>query len=767
MPKVISLSKAKWKDGAVTGDFKDAEFGFLGLFQEILPEELSSKNQKSKGKNKKLVADKDKTSDLTAEKKEKKKKKQKKDKLAKTDKLGDGSVGNAQSKDGTVEDAQSKSGGGETENKKKAKKRKKKAKKRDADPGTEVVPAKKVKFASEGSAEVCQPSRLSNEDSLDEEDEGVVRRIVIDDEESGEETEPKEPEPEPVPVKGSSWSEFYLADPIMRAILDMGFESPTEIQRQVLPLAVRDRCDVLGAAETGSGKTLAYAIPIVSRLLELSDEARAVKTGPKALILAPTRELVVQIMKHVTALLKHTTFQAFSIVGGLAQVKQIRVLKEKMPEVIVATPGRLWAMMKDVVEGEPVCSYFSDWSGLLCLVVDETDRMVEKGHFEEMQDILSYIKQTSTEKLQTLVFSATLTYVHHENLRAGQSKKELTPQQKIKEMIQITGMRPNCKVVDITRAFGTAEALVETRINCSNLLEKDTTVVYLLERYKGRTLIFTNSVDASRRMYGILKLLKLKPLMIHAKMDQKVRLTNLEKFAADSRSVLLATDVAARGLDIKGIDNVIHYQVPKTAEMYIHRSGRTARASRKGLSVLIVDSKDAYLYKRLCTNLNREKDLPVFPIDCLDLMRKLTNRVKLASALDSLAHKSKKIRLSENWFDKIIREADLEMDDVRQTEQANSNEEMNSIKEKEIELQAELRAELAQPLPTIDKANLPKTRYINPDVIAQYAQVTSMSTNSLDSLEEKLAEAEMRKKKARKLITTHQLKAKKFRKKKP
>ncbi|VDL79301.1 unnamed protein product [Nippostrongylus brasiliensis] len=751
MPKVISLSKAKWKDGAVTGDFKDAEFGFLGLFQEILPEELSSKNQKSKGKNKKLVADKDKTSDLTAEKKEKKKKKQKKDKLAKTDKLGDGSVGNAQSKDGTVEDAQSKSGGGETENKKKAKKRKKKAKKRDADPGTEVVPAKKVKFASEGSAEVCQPSRLSNEDSLDEEDEGVVRRIVIDDEESGEETEPKEPEPEPVPVKGSSWSEFYLADPIMRAILDMGFESPTEIQRQVLPLAVRDRCDVLGAAETGSGKTLAYAIPIVSRLLELSEEARAVKTGPKALILAPTRELVVQIMKHVTALLKHTTFQAFSIVGGLAQVKQIRVLKEKMPEVIVATPGRLWAMMKDVVEGEPVCSYFSDWSGLLCLVVDETDRMVEKGHFEEMQDILSYIKQSSTEKLQTLVFSATLTYVHHENLRAGQSKKELTPQQKIKEMIQITGMRPNCKVVDITRAFGTAEALVETRINCSNLLEKDTTVVYLLERYKGRTLIFTNSVDASRRMYGILKLLKLKPLMIHAKMDQKVRLTNLEKFA----------DVAARGLDIKGIDNVIHYQVPKTAE-------------------------DAYLYKRLCTNLNRgkvfgfdrfasyelqhklsEKDLPVFPIDCLDLMRKLTNRVKLASALDSLAHKSKKIRLSENWFDKIIREADLEMDDVRQTEQANSNEEMNSIKEKEIELQAELRAELAQPLPTIDKANLPKTRYINPDVIAQYAQVTSMSTNSLDSLEEKLAEAEMRKKKARKLITTHQLKAKKFRKKKP
>ncbi|KIH60306.1 DEAD/DEAH box helicase [Ancylostoma duodenale] len=514
----------------------------------------------------------------------------------------------------------------------------------------------------------------------------------------------------------------------------------------------------------GSGKTLAYAIPIVARLLELPEEPHSNSTGPKALILAPTRELVVQVMKHVTALLKHTSFKAFPIVGGLAQVRQARILKEQKPEVIVATPGRLWAMMKEEEEsGGPSCQYLSDWSGLLCLVVDETDRMVEKGHFEEMQDIL----QSATEKLQTLVFSATLTYVHREQTRPGHAnKKELTPQQKIKELIQLTGMRPHCKIVDITRAFGTAETLVETRINCSNLLEKDTTIAYLLERYKGRTLIFTNSVDASRRMYGILKLLKLQPLMIHAKMEQKVRLKNLEKFAADSRSVLLATDVAARGLDIQGIDNVIHYQVPKTAEIYIHRSGRTARASRKGLSVLIVDSKDAHLYRRLCKNLNREKDLAVFPIDCIELMRRLKTRVEIASALDTLAHRGKKIRLSENWFTKMIREADLEMDDMREHEQANANDEMNSIKVQEAELQAELRAELAEPLPSVDRLNIPKTRYINPDVVAQYTKIKSTSTNTLDSLEEKLAEVEEKKKKARKLITTHQLKAKSFKRKK-
>ncbi|KIH59713.1 DEAD/DEAH box helicase, partial [Ancylostoma duodenale] len=679
-----------------------------------------------------------------------------------------------------------------------------KRKKRKGDKTDSSAPAKKVKFAADVTTAPLQKSLKQVENAAEAPEKNEeIQRIVIDDEEDMEEDDDTK-------VK-SSWDELYLPEPIMEAIREMRFQNPTEIQRQVLPLAVRDRCDVLGAAETGSGKTLAYAIPMVARLLELPEEPHSSSTGPKALILAPTRELVVQVMKHVTALLKHTSFKVFPIVGGLAQVRQARILKEQKPEVIVATPGRLWAMMKEEEEGGgPACQYLSEWSGLLCLVVDETDRMVEKGHFEEMQDILQFVRKSATEKLQTLVFSATLTYVHREQTRPGHAnKKELTPQQKIKELIQLTGMRPNCKivditrafgtaetlvetrincsnllekdttivyllerykeeliqltgmrpnckVVDITRAFGTAETLVETRINCSNLLEKDTTIVYLLERYKGRTLMFTNSVDASRRMYGILKLLKLQPLMIHAKMEQKVRLKNLEKFA----------DVAARGLDIQGIDNVIHYQVPKTAEIYIHRSGRTARASRKGLSVLIVDSKDAHLYRRLCKNLNREKDLPVFPIDCVELMRRLKTRVEIASALDTLAHRGKKIRLSENWFTKMIREADLEMDDMREHEQANANDEMNSIKAQEAELQAELRAELAEPLPSVDRLNIPKTRYINPDVVAQYAKIKSTSTNTLDSLEEKLAEVEEKKKKARKLITTHQLKAKSFKRRK-
>ncbi|XGW17524.1 hypothetical protein V3C99_002263 [Haemonchus contortus] len=722
---------------------------------ELLPEDLQSSTKTKKKNNKKLDKVKDGETESgslnaegTVDKVKKKKKRAKKKKVKESKEVATVETANADA----TESGQLSNGNEKT---KKRKKKKSRAEK-DEEPTT----AKKVKFAVEDSAHASEAS-LKGEGSSPsaEQRQEIVHRIVIDDEESDDDGGSKQ-------ASESSWSELYLPEQILWAIRDLGFKAPTEIQKQVLPVAVRDHCDILGAAETGSGKTLAYAIPMVTRLLELPQEARLKKTGPKALILAPTRELVVQVMKHVTAVLKYTDFKAFSIVGGLAQVKQARILKEQKPEVIVATPGRLWAMMKEMGEGQPVCQYLSDWSGLVCLVVDETDRMVEKGHFEEMEDILKCVRKSASDKLQTLVFSATLTYVHHDQSRLHTAKKELTPQQKIKELVQLTGMRPHCKIFDITREFGTAEALVETRINCTSLLEKDTTIVYLLERYKGRTLIFTNSVDASRRMYGILKLLKLQPLMIHAKMEQKVRLKNLEKFAADSRSVLLATDVAARGLDIQGIDNVIHYQVPKTAEMYIHRSGRTARASRKGLSVLIVDSKDAHLYRRLCKNLNREKDLPVFPIDCIELMKRLTTRVRLASDLDTLAHRSKKIRLSENWFDKIIREADLGVDDLRQAEQENSNNEMNSIKEKEIVLQAELRAELAEPLPSIAKINLPKTRYINPDVVAQYEKVSSTSMNSLESLEEKLVEAEAQKRRARKLITTHQLKAKKFRRKK-
>lgn len=247
----------------------------------------------------------------------------------------------------------------------------------------------------------------------------------------------------------------------------------------MLPVAVRDRQDVLGAAETGSGKTLAFGIPLVARLLETSSEAsedsetsKPKNKGPRALIVAPTRELVIQIMKHISALIVPTKLVAMSIVGGLAQVKQERIILQKAPDILVATPGRLWAMMEAAEEG----SYLAEWKDLKCLVVDETDRMVEEGYFNELTLILNKIhEEADKEKLQTLVFSATLTFAKAQDVAEEEKKKnkELSSQQKIQRLIKLTGLRENKhKVIDLTRQMGTAGCLVEARINCGSLVEK-------------------------------------------------------------------------------------------------------------------------------------------------------------------------------------------------------------------------------------------------------------------------------------------------------
>uniref|UniRef100_A0A0N5APZ7 ATP-dependent RNA helicase n=1 Tax=Syphacia muris TaxID=451379 RepID=A0A0N5APZ7_9BILA len=434
----------------------------------------------------------------------------------------------------------------------------------------------------------------------------------------------------------------------MRYICICRFSTPTEIQSLVLPSAVRDKLDILGAAETGSGKTLAFLIPLICRLLEIKPTEGQKKL--KALILAPTRELVVQIKKYLDIFLKYTEFKAVCVVGGLSQQKQERIIKH-CPEVVVATPGRFWALC-EMFQSD---SYLSDWSFLRVLVIDETDRMTEKGHFQELENILDRIRKEAPAERQTLVFSATLTFVHLPPHRLFVQQKSITTKDKLKQLISIIGLRPNRKVFDITKTTCTPEALVEAKMNCSNLLEKDTNVLYLLTRYKGRTLIFTNSIDASRRLHGILSKVRYDGtiLMIHAKMIQKQRLVNLEKFSKTDNSVLIATDVAARGLDIPGIDHVIHYQVAKTAESYVHRSGRTARISQKGLAVMMVDPQDVKFYSRICRNLNRDQ-FPVFPVDNPELMEILKERVAAASQLDSLEHRMKKVTFSFSFCCKLL-----------------------------------------------------------------------------------------------------------------
>ncbi|KAE9551262.1 hypothetical protein FO519_005519 [Halicephalobus sp. NKZ332] len=457
-------------------------------------------------------------------------------------------------------------------------------------------------------------------------------------------------DPKTLSLDMSSWDRFFLPAEVLDGLRKMRYTKPTEIQERVLPEAIVKRFDILGAAETGSGKTMAFCIPMATRLVQTEK-----KQGLRALILAPTRELVMQIKKEMEKLLEFTPFTVIPVIGGLNEQKQERLLKWK-PEVIVATPGRFHALSERD-------KFLMDFSDLDFLVIDEMDRMAESGHFVEMERILARIHAARNKSLQTMVFSATLSFVHLPVFRPGKKMEKMTKEQKIERLVKIGGLKEKHKVIDLNPENLTPKSLVETRVNCEDLLDKDTKIYYILKKHSGRTLIFTNSIDASRRLSNLLKTLQWDPapMILHAKMQQRARLKHLEKFAATENSVLIATDVAARGLDIKGVDNVIHYQIPRTAESYVHRSGRTARISNNGIAILMVDPKEVVLYRRICANLKRETDFPAHFIDYGKLYAKCRERVEAASKVEQLDFRLSKYSGAEAWEQKAADEALIEI----------------------------------------------------------------------------------------------------------
>ncbi|KAI6171521.1 ATP-dependent RNA helicase DDX24 [Aphelenchoides bicaudatus] len=487
------------------------------------------------------------------------------------------------------------------------------------------------------------------------------------------------------------WTQLSISEPIRQALDEMGFETPTRIQQEVLPVAIFKKLDVFGAAETGSGKTLAFLIPILENLIQADEAIKGMKKPPKhrymsALILAPTRELVMQIHNEFKNIAKHTTYKSVAVIGGMSEEKQERLLN-KCPHVVIATPGRYWALCQKN-------EYAGDFTHLRNFVVDEIDRMVEKGHYKEVENILECIHANELPKLQTMVFSATLTFIVLPN--PGRAQK--TREEKLREISKAMQMRANYKLVDLTNEFATPQSLTERRICCANLLEKDTNLYFTLISYQARTLVFTNSIDSAQRLHRLLVTLNFKPrpMILHAKMQEKKRLKNLEKFAQIPNSVLLATDVAARGLDIKNIENVIHYQIPRTAEEYIHRSGRTARASRAGMSVMLLDPQDVARYRKICKNLKRNQELPLLEVDNSKRMAAITRRVHLATELERLDYQLRKVSSRKGWEVKMAEAADLLLSDEEMSDPEDDAKNKNRLKKS---AENALKSALGQPLP--------------------------------------------------------------------
>ena len=450
------------------------------------------------------------------------------------------------------------------------------------------------------------------------------------------------------------WGDFELDAAVGQQLRRLGFREPTPVQAEALPLVLRDGKDVVAAAQTGSGKTLAFGLPIVDSILRERRAPAGAPGGLRALILTPTRELAIQVKDHIEAVAKPLGVHAISIVGGMAHEKQERQLA-KGPPIVIATPGRLWEYM------ERNEAHLRDLAALRYFVIDEADRMVEHGHFAEVAYILERVNLTPAKESgrRTLIFSATLTLPPSMLKAKGKARKNIPSLQNLMRRVQF---REKPAIVDLTTVKKTASGLHEAALRCADDGQAESHLYVFLATTEGHTIVFCNSISSIRRLASLLKILGMPVGVLHAEQQQRQRLKALDAFKAGKCSVLLATDVAARGLDITGVKCVLQFHIPKSADTYIHRAGRTARAGGSGISVVFVRPKEAGSYHTLCRKLGRTELLPEFPLD-RSILAKVHQRANLAKKIDTILRKHKKKDFQKEWEKRQAAAAEIILDE--------------------------------------------------------------------------------------------------------
>ncbi|MCJ1247127.1 nucleolar DEAD-box protein required for synthesis of 60S ribosomal subunit [Trapelia coarctata] len=375
---------------------------------------------------------------------------------------------------------------------------------------------------------------------------------------------PEEENKKSTSTKGTSLSSFQsmsLSRPILRGLASVGFTEPTPIQAKTIPVALLGK-DVVGGAVTGSGKTAAFMIPILERLLY---RPKKLPTSRVA-ILMPTRELAVQCFNVGRKLASFTDITFCQLVGGFSLREQENVLRTR-PDILIATPGRFIDHMRN----SP--SFTLDT--LEILVLDEADRMLEDGFADELNEILTTIPKSR----QTMLFSATMT-------------------SSVDKLIHVGLNRPVRLLVDAQRQ--TVQTLTQEFVRLRPGREP-TRIGHLLHLvstlYTSRVIIFFRQKKEAHRLRIIFALLGFKAAELHGSMSQEQRIASIEAFRSGTVTHLLATDVASRGLDIKGVETVINYEAPQSHEIYLHRVGRTARAGRIGRACTIAAEPDRKVVK--------------------------------------------------------------------------------------------------------------------------------------------------------------------------
>jgi ATP-dependent RNA helicase RhlE len=357
-----------------------------------------------------------------------------------------------------------------------------------------------------------------------------------------------------------SFSQLELSEPLFRAVAEMGYLSMTPIQQQAIPVVLQGR-DVMGAAQTGTGKTAAFSLPLLQRLLKHENSSTSPARHPvRALVLLPTRELADQVAQQIKLYAKYTNMRSAVVFGGIDMKPQTLELKRGV-EILVATPGRLL----DHIEAKNAVLNQVEY-----VVLDEADRMLDIGFLPDLQRILSYLPKQRT----TLLFSATFS---PEIKRLANSY--------LQDPVTIEVARSN-----------TAAATVEQHFYSVGDDDKRHALHQILrQRGLKQAFVFVNSKLGCARLARSLEREGLNTTALHGDKSQDERLKALESFKQGAVDLLVCTDVAARGLDIKDVPAVFNFDVPFNAEDYIHRIGRTGRAGASGLAVSFVSPKDARL----------------------------------------------------------------------------------------------------------------------------------------------------------------------------
>jgi ATP-dependent RNA helicase RhlE len=349
------------------------------------------------------------------------------------------------------------------------------------------------------------------------------------------------------------FEDLGLAETLLRAVGSQGYDSPTKIQADAIPLVLAGR-DVLGCAQTGTGKTAAFALPTLQRLSRVPCSVRTRGRKIRTLVLAPTRELALQICESFQAYGRYTTLRQAAIYGGVGQSPQVRALNDGV-DILVATPGRLLDLMQQ---------RFVDLSHVEVLILDEADRMLDMGFIRDLRRIVEKVPK----RRQSLLFSATM----------PTAIRKLA-EEWLDDPVDVRVGPASSPVAEIQQSVFFVDRAQKPRLLAHWLRETAWT----------RTLVFTRTKHGADKVAKCLLKAGIEADAFHGNKSQAARQRVLSRFKGPRPSVLVATDIAARGLDIDMVSHVVNYDLPVDAESYVHRIGRTGRAGASGVAVSFCD----------------------------------------------------------------------------------------------------------------------------------------------------------------------------------